>query len=289
MHGFTLTDLDLSPQLADQVLGLFRGCPPGHDHAVCGEPSRMGCDPDHGDLAECLGVLVLHRAGRVVGALGICPYSEEQVTLWGPVAHRAFTRMGVGEHLLTEARQAIAAGGYESIRVNVDTRNRAARGFLLAKGLTAWKDNLIFERDLLSDLPADLGGVSLARPGDHPAVSSILNEGFPDSAHARKPLAERERDGFRHHLLQDAGTIVGAAAVKVRPGRGWLSLIAVRADRRGRGYGRRLLAGVLHQELSRGATRLGLEVLDDNHAAHALYDGLNFRRVWRATIMTGPV
>ena len=289
MQGFTLTDLDADPELSTEVLRLFRGCPPGHNHAVCGMPSRMGREPTQADFDESLGVLVLHRERRVVGALALCPYSDEQVTLWGPVIHRAFIRMGIGSHLIDEARRALADGGYESLRVNVDSRNRDARSFLLTRGLSAWKDNLIYERNLYGDLPPDPGGVSLARSGDHEDVATILKEGFPDSNHTDRPLARRERQGFRHHLLQDSGTIVGAAAVKVTPGRSWLSMIAVSRDHRGQGYGHRLLAGLLHQEAAHGATRLGLEVLADNPAAIALYERAGFHRAWSATIMTGPV
>lgn len=289
MHGFTLTDLDADPRFVDQVLTLFRGCGPGHNHAVCGEPSRMGCRVLPGDLAATLGVLIVHRQDKVVGALAICPYSDEQVTLWGPVVHRAFTRMDIGSYLLQEAKLAIADGGYESIRVNVDTRNRAARAFLLGKGLSAWKDNCVYERNLLEALPPTGGGVGVARADDLGDVADILSQGFPDSSHCDEPLQAREREGYRYHLFQDSGTVLGAAAIKVTPGRNWVSLFAIRPDYRGLGYGRRMLAGILHNELGLGATRLGLEVLADNRAAIAIYEGVGFRRAWTATIMTGPV
>ena len=289
MQGFELTDLDADPQYADEVLALFQGCLPGHNHAVCGEPSRMGAKPRMQDLKECLGVLVVHRQGKVLGALGICPYSEEQVTLWGPVVHRAYIRMDIGSFLFTQAKQAIADGGYESVRISVDIRNRSARSFLLGKGMSPWKDNCIYERKLLEELPDNPGGVAVARPDDLRDVAVILEAGFPESSHCDEPLETREHAGYRHHLMQDCGVIVGAAAVKVTPGRSWMSLFSIRPDYRGKGYGRKLLSGILHNEMSLGVTRLGLEVLADNRAAIAIYEGVGFRRQWTATIMTGPV
>jgi ribosomal protein S18 acetylase RimI-like enzyme len=42
-------------------------------------------------------------------------------------------------------------------------------------------------------------------------------------------------------------------------------------------------------EVRLGATRMGLDVLADNRAAIALYQGCGFVRQWSATIFTGPV
>jgi ribosomal protein S18 acetylase RimI-like enzyme len=285
----TLTDLDERPDLAEDALALLRGCPPGREHAVIGLPERMGLPPGPSDLANCLGVLIAVAGKRVVGVLGICPYSDQQITLWGPVVHRGHTRRGIGALLLREGRRALRDGGFESLRVLVDQRNRNARAFFLNKGLTAWKDNEIFQRRLDQDLSANPGGVSLARPGDHDEVAGLLAHGFPDSGHLDAPLAQREREGYRHYILQDSGTIVAVAAVKDSPRRHWMSLIAVDATCRGQGLGRRLLAGTLHLEHERGCPALGLEVLADNSAAIALYRNCGFELQWRAAIMTGPL
>lgn len=289
MAELRLTDLDADPQLLSEVLELLRGCPPGRDHAVSGHPSRMGCEPRPQDLHDALGVLVATADGETAGALAICPYSDEQVTLWGPVVHRRLVRRGIGSRLLHEARAALREGGYESLRVLVDTRNRDARAFFLASGLAVWKDDLLYERNLLGALPPSPGGVSRARPSDHAEVAGVFAAAFPESGHLQRPLAQREREGYRHHILQDSGRILAAAAVKGEPERSWLSLLAVRPEARGRHLGTRLLAGALHAEAELGVTRLGLEVLADNVPAIALYTGLGFQRAWTATIMTGPV
>ena len=289
MHGFTITDLDADPQLTDEVLRLFQACKPGHNHAVCGEPSRMGCPVLASDLDDTLGVLCVHHNNRTLGALALCGYSDEQVTIWGPVVNRAFTRHGIGSFLLQEAKQAIRDGGYESLRTNIDTRNRGARSFFLGKGLSHWMKNCVYERNLLQALPANTGGVSIAKPADHNDVQDILAECFPDSSHWQDPLIEREREGYRHHILQVSGKIVGAGAVKVTTGRSWLSLFGMRSEYRRQGYGQQLLAGILANEHSHGAIRIGLEVLENNKTAIGIYESLGFKRSWTAHIMTGPV
>ena len=248
----------------------------------------MGCPVIASDLEDTLGVLVVHHNQRVLGALALCGYVMG-VTIWGPVVNRAFTRNGIGTFLLQEAKQAVRDSGYESIRTNIDTRNRGARSFFLGKGMSHWMKNCVYERNLLSAVPATIGGVSIAKHGDHSEVEDILAECFPDSNHWQKPLIEREREGYRHHILQDSGNIVGAAAVRVTTGRTWLSLIGVRSEHRGKGLGQQLLAGLLHNEHAHGATRIGLEVLENNRTAIRVYESLGFKKRWTAHIMTGPV
>lgn len=288
MDDLDFTDLDRDPQLREDCLALLRNCPPGRYHAVAGEPARMGLPPRGEDLDQSLGVLIARRQARVVGLLAICPYSDEQVTLWGPVVQRAEMRRGLGRQLLAEARSAIAAGGFTGLRVLVDERNRDARAFLQACGLTVWKDNLIYERRLDSDLPGIAGGVSPARQTDRAIVAEILAEGFPHSDQAARELAARERQGYRYLILQDGGEIVGAAALLHSPGRSWLHVMAIAARHRGNHRGTELLAGILHLEAGRGALRLGLEVLADNAAAIHLYESLGFQLSFRTSILTGP-
>ncbi|MDA3960166.1 MAG: GNAT family N-acetyltransferase [Planctomycetota bacterium] len=284
-----LTDLDAEPQHTEAVLRLLRACPPGREHAVVGDPTRMGLEPRHEDLEHCLGVLVLHQGSTVLGTLAICPYSDSQVTIWGPVVHHGYTRTGVGSRLLREARTALQSGGYESIRVLVDVRNRSARSFFLAKGLTVWKDNHVYERSLMGNMPPCPGGVSVSRPTDHDEITRLLADAFPDSGHIERPLNLREREGYRHHILQDSGSIIGACAVKSTPGRAWLTLAAIQPDLRGKGMGQHLIAGVVANEAALGSPKLGLEVLADNAAAITCYRAAGLSRSWTATIMTGPV
>lgn len=284
-----VTDLDESPHLLEGVLELFRRFGPGRYHAVNGEPSRMGRVPRDQDLQDALGVVVVLHEGQVAGAMALCPYSETQATLWGPIVESGFQGHSFGPLLLSTARQALRDGGFESIRALVDHRNRRARAFFLRSGLSPWKDNLLFERDLDENLPEVGPGIVTATAADHPEVVELILSAFPDTGHCDEPLAERERQGYRHYLLQDGGTVVATAAVKDAGTRSWMSLLAVHPQHRRKGYAKQLVTGVCRAEYEAGRRRMGLEVLADNNPAIRCYEGVGFQRQWGMWILVGPV
>jgi ribosomal protein S18 acetylase RimI-like enzyme len=287
--GLTLADIDLRPELKPVTAALFAACPPGHNHQVCGIPERMGLEPDITDLGSCLGVLLALSGIRLVGALALCPYSAQQVTLWGPVVPELGNARSVSSRLFKEARIALRGAGYESVRCLVDTRNRTARALLQGNGFSPWKDNHCFEFALGRTAPTEEPGLRRALWTDHPHAARILEAAFPSSDHCRYGLAKREREGFIHYVLEDHGKIVAAAAVDGQPRRSWLKLIAVDSASRGQGHGKRLLHGLLAAESRRLVPALGLEVLADNQAAVALYESVGFARRFTASIMISPL
>lgn len=283
-----LVDLDQRPDLAPAVLALFAACPPGAEHQVCGIAAWMGLAPTTAVLDQAAGVLVTVAGNRALAALAICPYSDEQVTIWGPaIVHGAPAR--IGDDLLDAARGALQLSRYGSVRALVDTRNRKARTLLQSHGFNAWKDNLLFERRIEPAQATHATRVRLATARDHSAVATVFIQGFPDSDHCLPNLAKRELEGFRHYLLEDGGQVVAAAAVQDAGGRGWLKLITTRPDRRGKGHSRTLLDGVLVEEAKRRTRAIALEVLVDNVGAVKLYESAGFKRKFTATVMTGPI
>ena len=80
-----------------------------------------------------------------------------------------------------------------------------------------------------------------------------------------------------------------AAGFGVRYGR-WLGLyeINVESDHRHRGLGRRLSDALLWWGASTGATRGYLQVVQDNHAARALYRSLGFTRAYQYWYRRAP-
>jgi len=268
---------------------LFAACPPGHNHQVCGIPERMGLEPQVEDLASCLGVLLALSGIRLVGALALCPYSAQQVTLWGPVVPELGNAKLVSARLLKEARLALRGAGYESVRCLVDLRNRTARALMQGNGFTPWKDNHCFEYALgRAQLPEE-AGLRRAAWTDHPEAARILEAAFGSSDHCRYGLAKREREGFRHYVLEDHGVVTAAAAVDGQQRRSWLKLIAVDGKFRGKGMGTRLLKGLLAAEAKLRVPSLGLEVLSDNRAAVALYESVGFVRRFTASILISPL
>jgi ribosomal protein S18 acetylase RimI-like enzyme len=289
VRDFILVDLDQQPELMPRVLPVYAACAPGRAHVVCGIPSRMGLTPSREALAACLGVLVTLSQDTPVASLAICPYSDEQVTLWGPVLAGAVPIRAVGAQLIQEARRALQQNNFESIRVLVDVRNRPLRDFMLAQGFATWKDNHVYERALSLKNPPEAPAVRLGLRKDHKAISEILNFAFPDSQHCQPNLLAREKDGYRHYLLEDAGEVVAASAVQEVGRRSWLKLIATKPFVRRKKYGQRLLSGICYGEARQGPQSIGLEVLADNPAAIGLFEREGFTRSWTATVMTGPV
>jgi len=289
MASYTLADLDQRPDLAPNVLAMFATTAQGSSHVVCGIPARMGLEPLAADLKGTLGVLLAMSGRRVAGALAICPYSEDQVTLWGPVIPDQSEQPKVMPVLTQELRRALRDGGFISMRSQIDLRNRTARAWMMAEGFGPWKDLHCYERDLTPLRAADISDVHAAARGDLEEVARILAECFPDSDHHRPNLVQRENEGYRHYLLRSDGRAVGAAAVQGGGRRSWLKLIGIARSERGRHQAHRLLDGVLASEARLSHHAIGLEVLQDNRPAIALYEKSGFVRRWTATLLIAPV
>ncbi|MCS6970209.1 MAG: GNAT family N-acetyltransferase [Planctomycetota bacterium] len=288
MADYALVDLDQRPDLAPRVLSMFAAAGPGPGHVVCGIPPRMGLEPGAGDLAATLGVLIALSGRRIAGVLAVCPYSAEQVTLWGPLIPDPREQPRVLPLLVQEVRQALREGNYASMRAPVDQRNRTLRAWLLAAGFQPWKDFHCYEHELVGHRHADLGPVQVAARDDFEAVARVLQACFPDSDHCRVSLVQRENEGYRHYLLRDGGQVVGAAAVQAGGRRSWLKLIGIDPAARGRHLSRALLAGILAAEAKLNHQRIGLEVFADNRPAIALYERAGFLRAWTASLLVAP-
>jgi len=289
MSPYTLADLDQRPDLQPNVLALFATTAQGSGHVVCGIPARMGLEPVAADLKGTLGVLLAMSGRRLAGALAICPYSEDQVTLWGPVIPDQREQPRVMPVLMQELRRALREGGFASMRSQVDLRNRTLRAWMMAEGFSPWKDMHCFERELAAFRSAEISEVHAAARGDLDDAARILAECFPDSDHHRPNLVQRENEGYRHYILRHEGRAVGAAAVQGGGRRSWLKLIGVPKSDRGRHLARHLLEGVLASEARLAHHSMGLEVLDDNRTAIALYEKAGFQRRWTASLLIAPV
>ncbi len=289
MASYTLADLDQRPDLAPHALAMFATASQGGGHIVCGIPARMGLEPQAADLKGTLGVLLAMSGRRLAGVLAICPYSEDQVTLWGPVIPDQAEQTKVMPVLMQELRRALREGGFTSMRSQVDLRNRTTRAWMMAEGFAPWKDLHCYERELASLKSAEISDVHAAARGDLDDAARILAECFPDSDHHRPNLVQRENEGYRHYLLRIDGRAVGAAAVQGGGRRSWLKLIGVGRSDRGRHQAHRLLDGVLASEARLNHHAIGLEVLEDNRPAIALYEAASFVRRWSATLLIAPV
>ena len=296
MSTITIADLDQQPQYTSSVLQLFRAAAQGRRHAVCGEPARMGCPPQAADITDALGVMIALNGNSLMGALGLCPYSETQLTLWGPVTGNNL-KPEIAQQLLRSARKNLEQTPIESIRTLVDHRNRDLRSFCLQNGLTPWKDNLCFQRSLTGPLSEpsrdkirnpDLN-LQLVQNHQLAQFEHIVRLAFPDSGHFDKNYHERCNQGYHHFVTTVHDSIACAIVLKRHRLRSWISMITVADSFRGQGIATESLDLLAAHEQQQGSRELALEVLADNMAARKTYKASGMQQAFSTTIFTGPV
>lgn len=131
------------------------------------------------------------------------------------------------------------------------------------------------------------GVTAVIRPtvaADLAAVVAAEAASFPADSWSENLLAQGvagELPTVQYWLLEDAGRVLGHAVVSVAGEDAELQRIAVAPQARRQGLGRRLLDGCIADAAARGATRLLLEVREDNVAGLALYQEAGFEEIGR--------
>lgn len=98
----------------------------------------------------------------------------------------------------------------------------------------------------------------------------------PWSAGVFADLATRPH--HRLYGLEDEGRVISFVLITVVAGEAEILTLATDPDRQGRGFGRRLLEGLIAALRAEGNESLFLEVAVDNAAALALYKACGFER-----------
>jgi ribosomal protein S18 acetylase RimI-like enzyme len=128
--------------------------------------------------------------------------------------------------------------------------------------------------------PAPLVRIRAAQPGDIAALCRLETAVFPGDRIA--PASFRRllsRPSAELRVATAGGDLLGYALLLFRKGTSVARLysIAVAAEARGRGVGRRLMEDAARIARARGSLSLRLEVRRDNSAAIGLYEGLGYR------------
>jgi ribosomal protein S18 acetylase RimI-like enzyme len=105
-----------------------------------------------------------------------------------------------------------------------------------------------------------------------------LRETWEDN---RERAERRLRSGDFLIAEDDGGAVAFAETELHGPSLGWIEALYVRERARRSGVSRALIAEATRRFRERGATHIGLEVLDGNAPARALYDRLGFEQIWR--------
>ena len=225
-----------------------------------GEITALGIDPaDRG------------RGRGTVAALA----AEEVLRGWGCVLARAVVEQGPGQPAALRLAEAL---GYR------------VRARYLAKSLP----------DGLPELPPGVHGRPLTAEefpdwlaaGTREHVDAQISRGLtPEQARAVSAADHRYALPYGldspHTVLrvlrsagQDVGSVWVDTDLQLSPDAqrlGWVFDVRVAPEHRGRGYGRALMLLAERECLDIGVRRLGLNVLDDNVPANALYRSLGYR------------
>ena len=78
-------------------------------------------------------------------------------------------------------------------------------------------------------------------------------------------------------VAYEGGEVVGVAVLAVRAEAGWVPALGVAPQRRGLGFGRRMMSALLERARASGLRRLRLEVLTRNETARRIYEELGMR------------
>ncbi len=116
------------------------------------------------------------------------------------------------------------------------------------------------------------------RLADLPAVMEIARQSLPQPW-SEVVWREEIRSPFSLYLvLVENGSVSGHIGVKNVADEAHIMTLAVRPERRRRGFARALVETALADPTSAGARRVHLEVRPSNLAARALYDSLGFAK-----------
>jgi ribosomal-protein-alanine acetyltransferase len=117
--------------------------------------------------------------------------------------------------------------------------------------------------------------------GEAEAVEAIWAASPGASQWSAGDLLQLSRSGTRIWVAQDAGQIVGAAALRTAGDEAEVLNLGVAPSLRRRGLGRELLAAAISDARHAGAARIFLEVRESNLGAQAFYRNLGFAEIGR--------
>ena len=126
--------------------------------------------------------------------------------------------------------------------------------------------------------PVEIDGVTPLERTDGPSFKRLYDAIFPDIYLSAEEILDDLEGRHRVFVAQDETGFVALGVLRLNgPGSTTAEVIGVRADRRGRGWGRTILAGLLREAfVNRGAERVDLIVDLDNESAIRLYTDQGF-------------
>lgn len=118
-----------------------------------------------------------------------------------------------------------------------------------------------------------------AIPDDVPKIHSLELASFSDPWSERDILGTVCSEGGICFVAIDGGEVIGYVFGRLIAPEGEIYRIAVRADKRKRGIGYRLLSYMMKTERGQGLETVFLEVRESNLAARNLYSAFGFQEI----------
>jgi len=115
-------------------------------------------------------------------------------------------------------------------------------------------------------------------PADRAALTSLLEDGFSESAEQVADRLEAVPDG-ESLVAVDEGVVVGTLRLTTTSKRSMIYGFVIDGQRRGRGLGTRMLDAALARLSAAGVTEVGLEVDPENAPAVRLYQAFGFETI----------
>ncbi len=212
-------------------------------------------------------------------------------------------RQGIGYRLVEKVAYRSASLGAGVVHTFIDQKRRDSRAFLKRAGFRPVRRYLVLERpaEKGKEGEEDFGDLRLRtfQVGDEARLAEIQNESFSGSwgfcpnttEEIRFFLALTQTRIDEVLALWDGNKAVGYLWPQVvdRAGQegekhGWIHMVGVRPDFRGRGWGKLLIEAGLRDFWKRGVGSVELTVDEKNHTAVKLYSALGFhikaRKLW---------
>jgi ribosomal protein S18 acetylase RimI-like enzyme len=256
-----------------------------HLREVCeaAQPLDLKLELDESD-ASGRPIHFVARGGRdVVGYAAVTAGVDAEAC---GMVHPSWRRRGVGAALLGEVRAAAHRLGRPSILVICEDSGPVALDWLRRLGASPGGVEMRMVLPLATGWrpSSDTGGqagapVELRRAGtrDRAALVSLLGEGFSQSP---EQVSERLDPSDEHTLVAvDEGRVVGTMRLTTSSKRSMIYGFVVDAQRRGHGFGTRMLDAALVRLSAAGVTEIGLEVDPENAPAVRLYRAFGFETV----------
>jgi mycothiol synthase len=281
------------------VVGLIRA----YDAAAAfdlGNPTddirHVWTDPDF-NLAE-QAWLVVTPAGQIVGYME-CAFDDDEAELDGYI-HPEYTERGIGEHLLTLVDEKLRGSGMKANHT-VPVSDTGMIALFETFGYRWSRGHWVMEIDITEPpTPVWPAGVEL-RPFDKErdsfAAYEVVTSAFAWNQKGEVETYEEwskkrfDRADYNPELYQMVwqGDQLVACSLNVyrRPDLGWVRLLAVRDDWRGKGLGKALLHHSFADFYHRGTPKIGLAVDSQNPTgATRLYQNVGMQIVEQYSQLT---